>query len=165
MSGTMMWQALTTGSLIAHAEKYHAGTDIVSVETDGSVARSSWGEVGANARRIKSALDALDVPQGARCATIAWNNRRHLELYFGIGSGGRVTHTINPRLTPDQMIYILNHAEDEVLFLDRTFLPVAAKLGAHLVAEGPLVLGGKESLWQSWCLTRAQWENARANVG
>ena len=88
MSGTMMWQALTTGSLIAHAEKYHAGTEIVSVETDGSVGRSTWGEVGANARRFKSALDGLGVSAGARCATIAWNNRRHLELYFGIGSGG-----------------------------------------------------------------------------
>jgi len=142
MSGTMMWQALTTGSLIAHAEKYHAGTEIVSVETDGSVARSNWGQIGSNARRIKSALDALDVPQGARCATIAWNNRRHLELYFGIGSGGRVTHTINPRLTPEQMIYILNHAEDEVLFLDRTFLPVAAKLGEHLKTVKHYVLMG-----------------------
>ncbi|MGB2201095.1 MAG: long-chain fatty acid--CoA ligase [Pseudooceanicola atlanticus] len=142
MSGTMMWQALTTGSLIAHAEKYHALTEIVSVETDGSVGRSTWGEVGANARRIKSALDGLGVSAGARCATIAWNNRRHLELYFGIGSGGRVTHTINPRLTPEQMVYILNHAADEVLFLDRTFLPVAAKLGEHLKTVKHYVLMG-----------------------
>lgn len=142
MSGTMMWQALMTGSLIAHAEKYHAGTEVVSVETDGSTARSNWGEIGANARRIKSALDDLGVAAGARCATIAWNNRRHLELYFGIGSGGRVTHTINPRLTPEQMVYILNDAQDEVLFLDRTFLPVAAKLGAHLKSVKHYVLMG-----------------------
>ncbi|MCZ4254157.1 long-chain fatty acid--CoA ligase [Sulfitobacter sp. G21635-S1] len=142
MSGTMMWQALTTGSLIEHAEKYHAGTEVVSVETDGSIARSSWGEIGANARRIKSALDVLGVPANARCATIAWNNRRHLELYFGIGSGGRVTHTINPRLTPEQMVYILNDARDEVLFLDRTFLPVAAKLGPLLKSVKHYVLMG-----------------------
>lgn len=142
MSGTMMTQALTTGSLIAHAEKYHAGTEVVSVETDGTTARTTWGEVGANARRMKSALDALGVSDGARCATIAWNNRRHLELYFGIGSGGRVTHTINPRLTPEQMIYILNHAGAEVLFLDATFLPVAAKLGAHLESVKHVVLMG-----------------------
>ncbi|GLT11142.1 long-chain fatty acid--CoA ligase [Sulfitobacter porphyrae] len=142
MSGTMMWQALTTGSLIEHAEKYHAGTEVVSVETDGSTARSSWGEIGANARRIKSALDILGVPANARCATIAWNNRRHLELYFGIGSGGRVTHTINPRLTPEQMVYILNDARDEVLFLDRTFLPVAAKLGPLLKSVKHYVLMG-----------------------
>ena len=108
MSGTMMWNALTTGSLIAHAEKYHAGTEIVSVETDGTRARTTWGQVGANARRLKSAMDKLGISEGARCATIAWNNTRHLELYFGIGSGGRVTHTINPRLTPEQMIYIIN---------------------------------------------------------
>lgn len=142
MSGTMMWQALTTGSLIEHAEKYHAGTEVVSVETDGSIARSSWGEIGANARRIKSALDILGVSANARCATIAWNNRRHLELYFGIGSGGRVTHTINPRLTPEQMVYILNDARDEVLFLDQTFLPVAAKLGPLLKSVKHYVLMG-----------------------
>ncbi len=142
MSGTMMWNALTTGSLIAHAEKYHAGTEIVSVETDGSRARSTWGQVGANARRLKSAMDKLGIAEGARCATIAWNNPRHLELYFGIGSGGRVTHTINPRLTPEQMIYIINHAADEILFLDRTFLPVAAKLGAHLKTVKHFVLMG-----------------------
>lgn len=142
MSGTMMWQALTTGSLIEHAEKYHAGTEVVSVETDGSTARSNWGEIGANARRIKSALDILGVSANARCATIAWNNRRHLELYFGIGSGGRVTHTINPRLTPEQMVYILNDAQDEVLFLDRTFLPVAAKLGPLLKSVKHYVLMG-----------------------
>ncbi|MEC9103753.1 MAG: AMP-binding protein, partial [Pseudomonadota bacterium] len=142
MSGTMMWNALTTGSLIAHAEKYHAGTEIVSVETDGTRARSTWGQVGANARRLKSAMDKLGISEGARCATIAWNNTRHLELYFGIGSGGRVTHTINPRLTPEQMIYIINHAADEILFLDRTFLPVAAKLGAHLKTVKHFVLMG-----------------------
>ncbi|MEC7297970.1 MAG: long-chain fatty acid--CoA ligase [Pseudomonadota bacterium] len=142
MSGTMMWNALTTGSLIAHAEKYHAGTEIVSVETDGTRARTTWGQVGANARRLKSAMDKLGISEGARCATIAWNNTRHLELYFGIGSGGRVTHTINPRLTPEQMLYIINHAADEILFLDRTFLPVAAKLGAHLKTVKHFVLMG-----------------------
>lgn len=142
MFGTMMWQALTTGSLIAHAEKYHGDTDVVSVEGDGSLSRSSWREVGANARRIKSALDRLGVAAGARCATIAWNNRRHLELYFGIGSGGRVTHTMNPRLTPDQMIYILDHAADEVLFFDRSFLPVVAKLVPHLRSVRHFVLMG-----------------------
>lgn len=142
MFGTMMYQALTTGSLIDHAEKYHAGTEVVSVETDGQITRSNWGEVGVNARRMKAALDKLGVTDGARCATIAWNNRRHLELYFGIGSGGRVVHTINPRLTPEQMIYIFNHAGDEVLFVDRTFLPIVAKLGEHLKTVKHYVLMG-----------------------
>ncbi|WP_163852336.1 long-chain fatty acid--CoA ligase [Pseudooceanicola aestuarii] len=142
MFGTMMTQALTVSSLIAHAEKYHAGTEVVSVETDGTTARSSWGEAGRNARRLMSALDRLGIDPGARCGTIAWNNRRHLEIYFGAAGGGRVTHTINPRLTPEQMIYIINHAEDQVLFLDRTFLPVAAKLGAHLKTVKHVVLMG-----------------------
>lgn len=142
MSGTMMWQALTTSSLIEHAETYHTSGQVVSVETDGSVSRTTWGDIAGNARRMNAALDTLGVSPGARCGTIAWNNRRHLELYFAIGAGGRVTHTLNPRLTPEQMIYILNHAADEVLFLDRTFLPVAAKLGAHLKTVKHYVLMG-----------------------
>lgn len=142
MFGTMMTQPLTISSLIAHAQIYHSGTEVVSVETDGSVDRSNWGTVGANARRLASALDALGVDAGARCGTIAWNNRRHLEIYFGVAGSGRVTHTINPRLTPEQMIYIINHAEDQVMFLDRTFLPVAAKLGAHLKSVRHFILMG-----------------------
>ncbi|WP_370281720.1 long-chain-fatty-acid--CoA ligase [Pseudooceanicola sp.] len=142
MNGTMMHQPLTITSLIVHAGKYHAGTEVVSVETDGSVDRSTWGAVAANARRLTSALDRLGIDPGARCGTIAWNNRRHLEIYFGASGGGRVTHTINPRLTPEQMIYIINHAEDQILFLDRTFLPVAAKLGAHLKTVRHFVLMG-----------------------
>tara|TARA_R110000765_G_scaffold2301_3_gene6771 strand:- start:7611 stop:9257 length:1647 start_codon:yes stop_codon:yes gene_type:complete len=142
MNGTMMSQPLTISSLIAHAQTYHGGTEVVSVETDGTVDRSNWGTVGANARRLAQALDKLGVDAGARCGTIAWNNRRHLEIYFGVAGSGRVTHTLNPRLTPEQMIYIINHAEDQVMFLDRTFLPVAAKLGTHLKSVKHFVLLG-----------------------
>ncbi len=142
MSGTMMYKQLTIGSLIDHAEIYHAAAEVVSVETTGGITRSTWGDVARNARRLGSALDKLGVGAGARCATIAWNNRRHLEIYFGVAGSGRVTHTINPRLFPEQLIYIINHAEDEVLFLDKTFLPVAAKLGAHLKTVKHVVLMG-----------------------
>ncbi|MGH1330658.1 MAG: long-chain-fatty-acid--CoA ligase [Paracoccaceae bacterium] len=142
MLGTMMHKQLTISSLITHAQTYHAGTEIVSVETTGGIARTNWGEVATNARKLASALDRLGIDPGARCGTIAWNNRRHLEIYFGAAGSGRVTHTINPRLFPEQLIYIINHAQDQILFLDKTFLGVAAKLGAHLSTVKHIVLLG-----------------------
>ncbi|PCH72247.1 MAG: long-chain fatty acid--CoA ligase [Rhodobacteraceae bacterium] len=132
MTGTMMHQPLTISSLITHAGRYHGGTEVVSVETTGGVTRSTWGEIEANARKLASALEKLGVKPGERCGTIAWNNRRHLEVYFGVAGAGMVCHTINPRLFPEQLIYIINHAEDQVLFLDKTFVPLAAKLSEHL---------------------------------
>lgn len=142
MRGQMMFRALTTGSLIDHAVRYHAGTEIVSVATRGGVERTCWSEVSANARRLASALDQLGVAAGARCGTIAWNNRRHLEIYFGVGAGGRVTHTINPRLSPEHLIYIINDAADEVLFFDHTFLPFIPQLRPHLSTVKHYVLMG-----------------------
>ncbi|SEP63480.1 long-chain-fatty-acid--CoA ligase [Thalassovita taeanensis] len=132
MLGQMMKQQLTISSLIAHAARYHAATEVVSVETDGSLMRSDWGTVEQRARKLASALEGLGIQKGERCATIAWNNTRHLEIYFGVAGAGMICHTINPRLFPEQLIYIINHAEDQVLFLDKTFLPIAAKLGEHL---------------------------------
>ncbi len=142
MHGTMMKKPLIISSLIEHAARYHGGTEVVSVETDGRVTHTTWREVEANARRLASALEKLGVGKGDRCATIAWNNRRHLEIYFGVSGGGMICHTINPRLHPEQLIYIANHAEDKVLFLDRTFLPAAAKLREHLKTVEHVVLMG-----------------------
>ena len=142
MLGNMMQMPLTIGSLIDHAARYHASGAVVSVETSGGIARTNWGEVAANAHRLASALGKLGLKEGDRAATIAWNNRRHLEIYFGVSGGGMVCHTINPRLFPEQLIYIINHAADRVLFLDRTFLPIAAKLGEHLKTVEHVVLMG-----------------------
>ena len=142
MHGKMMHKQLTISALIDHAERYHAETEVVSVETTGGLTRSNWGEIGRNSRKLASALSKMGLSQGDRVATIAWNNRRHLEIYFGVAGGGVVCHTINPRLFPEQLIYIINHAEDQVLFLDKTFLPVAAKLGEHLKTVKAVVLLG-----------------------
>ena len=131
MNHSMMHQPLSISSLISHAERYHADTQIVSVETTGGIERSNWGKVASNARRLASALGKLGVGHGDRCGTIAWNNRRHLEIYFGVAGGGFVCHTLNPRLTPEQMIFIVADAGDKVLFLDKTFLPFAQKLKDH----------------------------------
>ncbi|HHD2842974.1 TPA: AMP-binding protein, partial [Klebsiella quasipneumoniae subsp. similipneumoniae] len=126
MPSPMIYQDLTTTALLSHAAQYHSETEIVSVSAGGEKERSSWGEVACRAQRLASALASLGLPPGARCATLAWNNRRHLEIYFAVASGGWVTHTVNPRLSVDHLLYILNDAADEVLFFDQTFLPLVA---------------------------------------
>ncbi|GHA45279.1 long-chain-fatty-acid--CoA ligase [Amylibacter ulvae] len=142
MLGKMMHRQLTISSLIQHAAKYHSNTEVVSVEMDGSMVHSNWETVDQNARKLASALGQIGIKSGDRCATIAWNNTRHLEIYFGVAGGGMVCHTINPRLFPEQLIYIINHAQDQVLFVDKTFLPIAAKLGEHLKTLKAVILMG-----------------------
>ncbi|MEM9968195.1 MAG: long-chain fatty acid--CoA ligase [Pseudomonadota bacterium] len=140
MLGQMMTQPLLISSLISHAEHYHAGAEIVSVNTGGGVEETTWGKVAENARRLASALTGLGLSPQDRCATIAWNNRRHLEIYFGTSGGGFVCHTVNPRLFPEQLVYILNHAEDKVLFIDKTFLPLIAAIRDKLPHLAHVVL-------------------------
>ncbi|MAC80656.1 MAG: long-chain fatty acid--CoA ligase [Rhodobacteraceae bacterium] len=143
MLGQMMTQPLLISSLIEHAERYHTDTEIVSVNTMDGTEVTTWGAVARNARKLASALTALGLDEQARCATIAWNNRRHVEIYYGTSGAGFVCHTINPRLFPEQLVYIMNHADDRVLFIDRTFLPLVAKLRAdlpnldHVILMGP----------------------------
>ncbi len=127
MLGQMMTAPLTISSLVDHAARYHADTEIFSVQTAGGVETTSWREVGANAHRLGDALTKLGLEPQARCGTIAWNNRRHLEIYFGVSGAGFVCHTINPRLFPEQLVYIINHADDQVLFIDKTFVPLVAR--------------------------------------
>jgi fatty-acyl-CoA synthase len=128
MLGQMMTSALTIQSLVDHAARYHAETEVFSVNTGGGVETTNWGDVGANSHRLGDALTKLGLEPQARCATIAWNNRRHLEIYFGVSGAGLVCHTINPRLFPEQLVYIINHAEDKVLFIDATFIPLVAAI-------------------------------------
>lgn len=142
MLGQMMQKPLLISALLEHAERYHGDTGIVSVNTTGGVEQTTWGGIAANARRLGSALARLGLDDQARCGTIAWNNRRHMEIYYGTSSAGFVCHTINPRLHPEQLAYIINHADDQVLFLEPTFLPVAAKLRAHLPNLKHIVLMG-----------------------
>uniref|UniRef100_UPI0025E55AFB long-chain fatty acid--CoA ligase n=1 Tax=Roseobacter sp. TaxID=1907202 RepID=UPI0025E55AFB len=111
----------------------------------GGTETTNWGQVDANARRLASALGRLGLSESARCATIAWNNRRHLEIYFGTSGGGYVCHTINPRLFPEQLVYIMNHAEDEVVFIDSTFVPLIAAIRGQLKTVKHIVLLEKET--------------------
>ncbi|MEM6310077.1 MAG: long-chain-fatty-acid--CoA ligase [Pseudomonadota bacterium] len=124
MLGQMMSGQLLISGMIAHAARYHSQTEIYSVHTTGGAETTTWGAVEENARALAVALDALGLNPQARCGTLAWNNRRHLEIYFATSGAGYVCHTINPRLHPDQLVYILNHAEDKVLFVEQTFVPL-----------------------------------------
>ncbi|MFQ5622228.1 MAG: long-chain-fatty-acid--CoA ligase [Paracoccaceae bacterium] len=142
MFGGMMTQPLTIGSLVDHAGKYHADTEIVSVATAGGTDRTNWAQVARRSRLLASALGRMGIEPGACCGTIAWNNFRHLEIYFGVSGGGMICHTINPRLFPEQLVYVINHAEDEVIFLDKTFLPIAARLADSLKTVKAFVLMG-----------------------
>jgi fatty-acyl-CoA synthase len=142
MQGQMMLRPLVIGDLIDHAADWHGQTEIVSVETTGGIARTTWGAVRENARRLAAALAALGIEDDARCGTIAWNNRRHLEIYYGTSGAGYVLHTINPRLFPDQIVHVVADAADRVLFFDRTFLPLVAGLRDRLPSVRHYVLMG-----------------------
>ncbi|MEO1307837.1 MAG: AMP-binding protein, partial [Pseudomonadota bacterium] len=114
----MMDFELSVTSLIDHAERFHGKTKITSVPVVGGAETTTWAEVARNARRIARWLDHQGLATGARVGTLAWNTRRHLELYFGVPGAGCVCHTLNPRLHDDQLAFILNEAEDEILFFD-----------------------------------------------
>jgi fatty-acyl-CoA synthase len=131
MLGLMQQHNLLISSLIEFADKHHGDVDIVSRRVEGDIHRTTWSGIAARAKQVANALDAWRLPSGARVATLAWNGYRHLELYFGVSGSERVLHTINPRLHPDQIAWIANHAEDAVLCFDLTFLPIVQQVHAR----------------------------------
>ena len=124
MNGQMMQQPLLISSLLVHAERHHGEQEIVSRRVEGDIHRTTYKELAARSRRMAKALAAQGVKTSDRVATLAWNGYRHMELYYAVSGSGAVLHTVNPRLHPDQIVYIADHAEDQVLFFDLTFLPL-----------------------------------------
>ena len=124
MFGQMMQLPLLISSLITHAERHHPEQEVVSRRVEGDIHRCTYTEIAARSRRVANALAALGVQSGDRVASLAWNGYRHMELYYGVSGSGAVLHTLNPRLHPDQIVYIADHAEDQVLFFDMSFLPL-----------------------------------------
>ncbi len=124
MLGLMQGQPLLISSLIDFAERHHGDAEIVSRRVEGDIHRYTYRDVARRSRQVARALDALKLQFSDRIATLAWNGYRHLELYFGVSGSGRVLHTLNPRLHPDLVSWIANHAEDQVLFFDMSFLPL-----------------------------------------
>jgi len=131
MLGLMQQQSLLISSLIEFADRHHGDGEVVSRRVEGDVHRYAWSDVANRSRQVANALDALKLSLGDRVATLAWNGYRHLELYFGVSGSGRVLHTLNPRLHPDQVVWIANHAEDQVLCFDMSFLPLVQAVHAR----------------------------------
>ena len=132
MKGMMMQRPLLISEILEFgAEQYPQG-EIVSVRTEGDVHRYTYPDAVKRTRQLAHGLQAQGAELGDRVATLAWNGYRHFELYYAISGIGAVCHTINPRLSAEQLIYIVNHAEDKLLFLDTTFVPLIAAVKDHL---------------------------------
>lgn len=150
MHGLMMDSQLSISSILQHAENVHTNSEIVSRSPEGGVFRYTYGEAGKRSRQAANVLTKLGVKQQDRVATLAWNSHRHFELYFAVSGSGAILHTVNPRLFPEQIIYILNHAEDEVLFLDIQFVPIIEAVIDKLPLLKHIVLMvGKENMPES----------------
>ncbi len=132
MNGLMMDRPLLISSLLVHAEGQHGEREIVSRRVEGDIHRMTYKDLGRRARQLARAVAALGVKPGDRVGTLAWNGHRHLELYYAVSGSGAVLHTLNPRLHPDQLTWIADHAEDQVLFFDRTFLPLIEAIASRV---------------------------------
>ncbi|MFM0220680.1 3-(methylthio)propionyl-CoA ligase [Paraburkholderia dipogonis] len=128
LHGQMMDVPLTVSSLLAHASRYFGTTEIVSKRIEGDVHRYTYRDCERRAKQLAQALIALGVEAGERVGTLAWNGYRHLETYYGTTGFGAVCHTINPRLFPDQIAYIVNHGDDSYVLFDLTFAPLVDTL-------------------------------------
>jgi len=134
MLSMMMNRPLSIIEILQYAAQNHLGAEVVSVRTEGDLHRQDYAQTYRRAAQLAHALAKLGVTQGDRVATLAWNGHRHLELYYAISGMGAVCHTINPRLSAEQMTYIVGHAEDRLLCLDVTFVPIIEALRDHLPA-------------------------------
>ena len=132
MLGLMQSRPLLISDLVNYASTWHGKREIVSRDAEGAVLRSNYAEVATRAKHVANALDALGAKFGDRVATLAWNGHRHLEIYYGVTSSGRVLHTVNPRLFADQIQYIMHHAEDAFVFFDAVFAPLVEDLAPRL---------------------------------
>ena len=147
MLGNMMDNQLLISGVIEHAEKYHSDAEIVSRTVEGPIHRYTYSDAAKRSRKLANALENLGVKKGDTVGTVAWNTFRHFELYFGVSGIGCVVNTVNPRLFPEQLTYIINHAENKYLFIDLTFVELVESLEESLEGvEGFIVLTDKDNM-------------------
>ncbi|MFN3583326.1 long-chain-fatty-acid--CoA ligase [Phenylobacterium sp.] len=147
MLGLMQGWPLTVDKIIDHARNWHGDREIVSRSVEGPIVRTTYTRLHERAKRLSNALKAMGVQQGDRVATLAWNTGRHMEAWYGIMGIGAVCHTLNPRLFAEQLCYIVNHAEDKVVFTDLTFLPVLLQNRAKMpTVKHVVVLTDREGM-------------------
>jgi acyl-CoA synthetase (AMP-forming)/AMP-acid ligase II len=136
----MMDTPLLISSLIQHADEYHGDTEITTRTVEGPLHRYTYREAHQRARQLANALGSIGVERGDRCATLAWNTHRHFEIYFAVSGKGAICHTVNPRLFPPQIAYIINHAKDSCLFVDLPFVPLVEELAEQLATITTIVI-------------------------
>ncbi|MCH2191236.1 MAG: long-chain fatty acid--CoA ligase [Gammaproteobacteria bacterium] len=147
MLGLMMGEQLTITSLMCHAKSINGDSEIVSVTHDNPRHRYTQAECYARAGQLAGALSKLGLKEGEVVGTLAWNDYRHMEAYFGVACMGSVCHTINPRLFPEQLVYIINHAEDRFLLVDPMFVPLIEAIEDHLAnLEGVIIMAGEDTM-------------------
>ena len=147
MLGNMINSQLLISGLIEHAENYHADTELVSRTVEGPIHRYTLGDAAKRSRQLANALKRLGIKEGECVGTLAWNTYRHFELYFGVSGIGSVINTINPRLFPEQMTYIVNHAENKYLFIDLSFVGLVESLfETFTTVKAVIVMTDKENM-------------------
>ncbi len=147
MDGLMMDTQLLVSMILRHADLHHPTREIVSVTADNPLHRYTFAECFRRTRQLANALDDLGLQKGDRVATLAWNDYRHLEVYYGVGGAGYVCHTVNPRLFPEQIIFIINHAEDRWIFTDPMFVPLLEKVAGQTPGvEGYVIMTNEENM-------------------
>ena len=132
MLGLMQDWPLLCHRILDHAALNHAERAVISRSIEGPIHTTNYAEIRARALRVAQRLDRDGIKLGDRVATLAWNTWRHLEIWYGIMGIGAVYHTVNPRLFPEQIVWIVNHAEDRMMFVDLTFVPLVEKLARQL---------------------------------
>ena len=140
MLGVMSERPLLISAILTHAATYHRDTEIVSRTVEGEIHRYTYAEAERRSKRLARALLRLGIKPSDRVGTLAWNTFRHFELYYGISGIGAICHTINPRLFDDQIVYIVNHAADRLLFIDTTFIPLVERLAPQFPKDCRIVL-------------------------
>lgn len=131
MLGKMMNMPLLISSILQHVARHHGQVEVVSRRVEGDIHRYTWADCAIRARQVASALEGIGITQGDRVGTLAWNGYRHLETYYAVCGMGAVTHTINPRLHPDQIAWMIGHAENVAIAFDMTFLPIIQTIWAR----------------------------------
>lgn len=147
MQGLMMDDQLTLTSLMRHGKTINGDSEIVSVAHDNPRHRYTQKDCFDRAGQLAGALRKLGLEEGQTVGTVAWNDYRHMEIYYGVACSGSVCHTVNPRLFPEQLVYIINHAEDQFLMLDPMFVPLIEAVADKLpLVKGVIILGSKETM-------------------
>ncbi len=132
MLGLMQDWPLTVDRILDHAKVNFARREVVTRSVEGPISRTTYANIWRRAKQVTNALQERGIGIGDRVATLAWNTERHLEAWYGAMGMGAVLHTVNPRLFPEQIAWIINHAEDKILFFDTTFAPIVEKIAPHL---------------------------------